>query len=182
MKNSVIGNYKNNGEINLEQIILEYMPYLYKIICNSNTINLNKEDIEELLYETFFIVWNNSHKLEEDKPLLPYLVGIIKNLIKKKYRDFKISVDIENYDNILISADDIDSALEEIEINKILQEELNKFSVNDREIFELFYYHNKKTKDIAHILKTKDTNIRSHLHRMRKILCKRLEGRGYGKI
>ena len=182
MKNNVIGNYKINGEINLEQIISDYMPYLYKITCNSIITNYNREDIEEILYETFFIMWNNSHRLEEDKPLLPYLVGILKNLIKRKYRNFKIDVDIENYDNILISADDIDTALEEIEINKILHEELNKFSKKDKEIFELFYYHNKKTKDIAQILKTKDSNIRSHLHRMKKILCKRLEGRGYGRI
>lgn len=60
MKNK-IKKYKNNKELDLEQIIEEYSKYVYKII--KNMANLSEEDTEEIVADTFFILWKNKDKL-----------------------------------------------------------------------------------------------------------------------
>ncbi len=76
--------YKQNAELNLEKIIEEYNPYIHQIIRNMNYYTLSNEDIEEIVADTFFILWKNRTKLEEDKMLSPYLAGIVKNLVREK--------------------------------------------------------------------------------------------------
>lgn len=180
-KNQTIKIYKNEDDLNLEKIVVDYTPYLYTITYNICNNKLTPEDTEEIIYETFYTLWKNKTKIQEDKPLAPYLSGIIKNLIRKKFRDNKTLYDIELEDEKIISKIDFTSRIEEREINTIIMNELQKLSENDRKIFKLFYYYNKSSKEIAKILDTKDLIIRSRLHRMRKKLSKRLEEEGYGK-
>ena len=52
--NKLILHYKNNNKINIEQIVTEYTPYLFKIARNISNGLLSQEDIEELLSDTFF--------------------------------------------------------------------------------------------------------------------------------
>lgn len=179
--NKIILHYKNNDKLNIEQIVTEYTPYLFKIARNISNGLLTQEDIEELLSDTFFTVWINKDKLQEDKLLSPYLVGILKNLILKKYRNIKFASNFEDYDNTFIYNNDVILTLEQKELNVFLYKEINKLSEKDKKIFELFYYSNKHSKEIAKIINTKDLIVRSRLHRIRKRLCKSLEGNDYGK-
>ena len=50
-----------------------------QIIKNMARDNLSKEDIEEIISDTYLILWNNQYKLDLDKKLSSYLVGIVKN-------------------------------------------------------------------------------------------------------
>lgn len=52
-KNRTIKEYKENNHLNLEKIMQEYTYYLSKIIENSSKGFLQKEDIEEILADTF---------------------------------------------------------------------------------------------------------------------------------
>ena len=61
-----------------------YTGYIWRIITNST--NLSKEDIEEVISDVFLTLWNNQYKLDVGKKLSTYLFGITKNLIKKKER------------------------------------------------------------------------------------------------
>ena len=47
-KENKIKQYKNENDLNLEKIIIEYSGYIYKIIENTAIKNLSKEDIEEI--------------------------------------------------------------------------------------------------------------------------------------
>ena len=48
---------KNN--INLDEIVDEFTPYVRKVIDNLAGSNLSYEDKEEILTDTFFILWKN---------------------------------------------------------------------------------------------------------------------------
>ena len=52
-----ISEYYRNNELNLEIVIDEYSGYVYKIIENMAMQYLSKEDIEEIISDTFFILW-----------------------------------------------------------------------------------------------------------------------------
>ena len=68
MKNkNEIREYIKNDELDLEKIIDEFSGYVYKII--DNMASLSDEDIEEITSDTFFILWKNKEKLDEEKLL-----------------------------------------------------------------------------------------------------------------
>ena len=180
-KNRTIKEYRENNHLNLEKIMQEYTYYLSKIIENSSKGFLQKEDIEEILVDTFLALWRNEQKLEEERYLTPYLVGIVKNILKKRYREKNTgyTITMEQEDNV--SLDNLEEILEEREKNKILYSIVEKLSKEDKNIFLLFYYYGKKSKEIAKITGISDFTIRNRLHRIRKKMSKKLEEKGYGK-
>ena len=54
-----IEDYKENQELKIEKIVDEYSGYVYTIIKNLSNQNLSQEDIEEIITDTFFVVWKN---------------------------------------------------------------------------------------------------------------------------
>lgn len=62
---------------------------------------------------------------------------------------------------------------------KIINNRLNLLNDEDRKIFRLFYYNNKKTKEIAKELNINEITIRSRLHRIKKQIKKDLKLGGY---
>lgn len=60
-----ISEYYRNNELNLEIVIDEYSGYVYKIIENMAIQYLSKEDIEEIISDTFVVLWKNRNKLDK---------------------------------------------------------------------------------------------------------------------
>lgn len=81
------------NELDIEEIMKNYTPYIYTILKNRN-VNLTNEDIEEIISDVFLAVWKNQNKLNINKEISPYLVGITKNLYNKKIRNKKDIIDI----------------------------------------------------------------------------------------
>ena len=98
-KGKKIQKYINNHEIDLEKIIEEYSGYVYKTIRNMTGSHLSDEDIEEIISDTFFILWKNREKLDKEKILNPYIAGIVRNLVREKTRVINIHADILDYEN-----------------------------------------------------------------------------------
>ncbi len=91
MKNKTISEYESIDEKNLdlEKIIDEYSGYIYTIIQNMSANIFNQEDIEEIISDTFFILWKNQNKIDKEKSLSSYIAGIARNLVKEKLRKTK---------------------------------------------------------------------------------------------
>ena len=77
--NGKIKDYIENNELKLEKIINDYSNYAITIINNMVKDNLNKEDKEEILSETFFVIWKNKNKLDINKNLSSYIAGVSDN-------------------------------------------------------------------------------------------------------
>ena len=101
MKEDKLNSFEENGILNIEKIINRYNSYIYTILKNSLS---NELDIEETLSDVFLIFWKNYKKLDKKISVKPYLIGITKNLVKKKYskNSFNIS-NIELFENAIIS-------------------------------------------------------------------------------
>ncbi len=176
----LIRNYINNNELDIKKIVDEYSRYIYIVIKNSSKEQLCDEDIEEIISDVFFILWKNKEKLDINKSITNYLVGIIKNLVKEKYRNFKFSIKIEEYDNLVIEDKKINNFLEINEQEEIIEKSLNCMNNEDIKIFTMFYYYGKKIKEIAKILNVSETKVKTKLHRIRNKIKKDLEKGGYG--
>lgn len=174
----LIKNYIKNNELNIEEIIKNYTPYIYTIIKNKNS-NLSNEDIEEIISDVFLATWQNQENLEINKELSPYLVGITKNLYNKKIRNKNNTSDIENYKNTLFEEENIEVKIENTEKENLIIMIVNNMKQEDKDIFLLYYYNSKSMKEIANILNITQNKVKSRLFRIRLKIKKCLEKRGY---
>ena len=179
MKNeNAIYMYIKENVLDIDKIIDDFSGYLYTIIQNAG--NFMKEDIEEIISDTYLILWNNQYKLDLDKKLSAYLVGIVKNLIKQKYKILNNSYEnIECYEDILITNERLDIVIENNEINRKIIELVNELNQDDREIFYEYYFYSRKIKEIASINNISESKVKVMLHRTRNKLRKELLKGGY---
>ena len=170
--------YIKENVLDIDKIINDFSGYLYTIIQNAGSFA--KEDIEEIISDTYLILWNNQYKLDLDKKLSAYLVGIVKNLIKQKYKIFNNTYEnIENYEDILIENEKLDIVIENNEVNRKIIELLNKIKPDDKEIFYEYYFYSRKIREIATLNNISESKVKVILHRTRNKLRKELLKGGY---
>ena len=136
MKKETISSFEENGVVNIELVIETYNSYIYKILKNSIS---KEQDIEEILSDVFMIFWKNYKKLDKNTEVKPYLIGITKNLIYKKYREY--SVDFENielYENDMTYNMNIEELVENKEKSKIISDSLINMKEIDKKVFMMF--------------------------------------------
>lgn len=176
---SKIEKYKNNQKLDLEKVIDEYSSYVYTIIRNMANEYLSQEDIEEIVSDTFFILWKNANKLEDDRILSSYIAGITKNLVKEKSRVININYDISEYENIIQDNVKVDMICEQREKVNILEKTVKQLKEDDILIFNLYYYSSMKISEISKALNISDFNVKMRLHRIRKKIKKEFSKGGY---
>ena len=167
------------NELNIEKIINEYSGYVYTIIKNISTQEFKQEDIEEMISDTFFVLWKNAYKISENDKISSYLSGVVNKIIKKKKREIKANLNIEDYENILQEQNQVDNIYENQNKIKIMEKALENMTKEDNDIFELFYYAGKKVKEIAKQLNITEFKVKTKLHRTRKKIKQILEKEGY---
>lgn len=162
--------YMKNDELNLNKIMNDFEPYVRTIINNMANDNLSYEDKEEILSDTFFVLWKNQSKIATS--LEAYVAGITRNLVKEKMRKRKITYDISDYENIMSS---IDLFPEDFLRNDKIEKCISKLKEVDIQIFTLFYYNSKSIKEISSELSISEINVRTKLFRIRNKIRKELK-------
>ena len=160
-------NYIINKNIDLDKIVDDYTPYIKTIIQNMVSNNLTEEDKEEIIVDTFFILWKKYKSNYCINSLSSYIAGITRNLIKEKLKSLKYTIDIEQCDN-LTEDSNIDNLLQEREEINELYKKINNLKEIDIKIVNMFYYYSKSIKDIAKELQVSEVNVKTRLHRIRK--------------
>ena len=179
MNNKILKDFLNNNVLNIEDVVNSYSSYIYAMLKNS--IN-SSEDIEEIISDVFVALWLNYRKLEPDMKIKPYLIGITKNLIKKKYREMSnssIMSDITDFDNSVEALVNVEDIAEESEKSRIIMNALNNLKYEEKQTFIMFYYNSKKVKEIAEVLGISKSKVKTILHRVRKKLKSELKKGGY---
>lgn len=175
--NEKIVDFEEENNLNIEKVIEKYNNYIYTILKNAIT---NKEDIEEILSDVFTVLWKNYFKLDKDINIRAYLIGIAKNLIKKKYRNYMHATEnIENIENTINADINIEELIEENEKSKIISILIDNMKEEEKQIFTMFYYKGVKIKEIAKLLNITETKVKVTLHRLRKQVKKNFKERGY---
>ena len=179
MKNKKILEYKKQNELEIDKIVNEYSGYINKIIINMANDRLSEEDIEELITDTFFILWTNREKLEDERNLSPYVAGITKNLTKEKLRKINKEVKYDNYEAEIEGNEKIDLIVEEREKISAIENIVKNMSDIDIQIFEMYYYSAKKINEIAKALNISVINAKTKLHRIRRKIKQELIKGGF---
>lgn len=173
-----IENYIINNNIDLDKIVDDYTPYLRTIIQNMVSNNLTEEDKEEIILDTFFVLWKRYKENYYIKSLSAYMAGITRNLVKEKLKTLKHTIDIEQCEN-LIEYSNLDVYSQEREEINELYNKINELKEVDIKIINMFYYSAKSIKDIAKELKISEVNVKTRLHRIRKKIKQELKRGGF---
>ena len=163
----LIEKYLKNNELNMRKVVDDYYNYIGTIIKNFQ--NLSVEDEEEIISDVFFIIWNNKEKLDRKLKFSPYIAGITKKVVYKKYNQNRISKLIyEDFEDDIIDNFNIEKLLEEKEMNDCILRNLKSLGEKEYLVFTKFYYEDKKIKDIAKELELSVSSVKTMLHRTRK--------------
>ena len=169
-------NYYKNNEIDIDQIIEDFAPYITTVINNGTDNSLSFEDKEEIFSDTFFLLWKNRNRLNINVSLKSYLAGITRNLIKEKYRKLKIVYDISDFENESLNC--INMYENDRELIYDVEQKIKGLKDIDNEIVNLFYYSSMSIKDIARKINISELNVKTRLHRIRKRIKKELDNGG----
>lgn len=178
MSSKKIYNYIDNNKLNIELVMNDYLSYVYTVVKNCS-FNMTDEDIEEIVLDTFYTLWNNQNKLDINKDISPYIAGIARNLVKKKYHSIKTSENIDDYENEIQDLGSIEISFIEREKSNIIKDELVRVKKEDKDIFIMYYYEEKNIRQIANYFDISESKVKSKLFRIRKRLNKALKKRGY---
>ena len=163
----LIEKYFKNNELNMIKLVDDYYNYIGTIIKNFQ--NISVEDEEEIISDVFFIIWNNKEKLDRKLEFSPYIAGITKKVIYKKYNQNRVSKLIyEDFEDDITDNFNIEKLLEEKEINDCILRNLKSLGEKEYLVFTKFYYEDKKIKDIAKELELSVSSVKTMLHRTRK--------------
>lgn len=165
-------NYYKNNEIDMDEIIEDFTPYITTIINNGTDNIIPFEDKEEIFSDTFFILWKNRNRLNIKVSLNSYLAGITRNLIKEKYRKLQVSYNITDFENDTF--DSINMCEKDRELIWDVEQKIKGLKCIDIEIVNLFYYSGISIKDIANRLNISELNVKTRLCRIRKKIKKEL--------
>lgn len=178
IEDKAISAYICNNKLAIEEVVKDYSNYVYAIVRN-NRNNLTAEDMEEIALDVFTAVWKNQDKLDVNKSMSAYISGITRNLIKYKFRQAKLMLNIEDYEGQIVDLDDVELISIQNEREIAISKELDKLKQEDKDIFIEYYYSGKSIKEIAIMFNMSESKIKSKLFRIRKRLCKILKERGY---
>lgn len=176
-KENTIESYIVDNQLDMPRVFDEYYHYVSKIIKNKHTIKI--EDEEEMIADVFLILWKNKDRLDRKAVFSPYIAGITKKLIYRKYRELSRTIEFSQYENEMISRFNVDSIVEQKEMNDCITKNLKALGDTEYEIFKKFYYEGKKVKQIAQEMNLSSSNVKTKLHRTRKKIKEILKVGGF---
>ena len=176
-KENTIEDYIIENHLDMPRIFNDYYHYVSTIIKNKQNINI--EDEEEMIADVFLILWKNKDRLDRKAVFSPYIAGITKRVIYRKYREHSKNIEFSHNEVDLISNFNVDKIVEQKEMNDCITKNLKAMGKVEYEIFKKFYYEGKKIKQIAKEMHMTNSNVKTKLHRTRKKIKEILKVGGF---
>lgn len=175
--NQLLWNIQTSQPNAMNDFMAKYSRYVYNVIAYILGSAGQHEDVEELLQDTFFSVWQHADRIKPQK-LKSYLGTVARNKAKNWLRDNpKI-----NYETDWIEIPDQDDSMEDAalrrETTRQVQRALHRMTPRDREIFLRHYYYLQTAEEIAAWMEISRSMVLSRLSRGKKILKKELGKEG----
>lgn len=176
-KEKIIEEYIVKNNLDMEKVVDDYYNYISTIIKNS--YNFKAEDEDEMISDVFLIIWKNREKLRLKEKFSPYIAGITKKVIYRKHKEINSSMGISQYEENMVDDFNIDSIIEQREINNCIANNLKEIGETEYLIFTKFYYEGKKVRQIAKEINMSASNVKIKLHRTRNKIKEILKVGGF---
>ncbi len=173
----LIYNIRRKRQGALEKVIDLYTPYVGTIIYNVIGAAMTKEDMEEVISDTFVALWRNADKFDNSKgSLRAYLGTMARNLAKNKLASRRVNDEFTEMTGTV--QEEPYNKIEQAEERKTMIHAINELGEPDSEIFMRYYYYDEKISDISKIVGLPCNTVKTKLARGRnklKIILQRGE-------
>lgn len=161
----------------LDALMKKYSRYVYNVIAYILERAGGHEDVEELLQDTFYSVWQHAENIQPRK-LKAYLGAAARNKAKSWLRSHQKMPIAPDYVEIPDPGDPLEEAAMHQETARQVRQAIRQMTSKDREIFLRYYYYLQNTRAIAEQMGIPQNTVLSRLARGRKILKKNLRKEG----
>ncbi|WP_461202770.1 sigma-70 family RNA polymerase sigma factor [Anoxybacillus sp. TBDG-1] len=129
----------------------------------------NQHDAEDVFQDVFIKLYEHMDRMQSEEHMKAWLIRVTINICKNKLKSF-VYRKMDAYEDWAHSpyVDNNDS----FEVISAVTSLPTKY----REVVHLFYYEGYQTKEIAHLLKKRESTVRSLLARAREMLKNKLKG------
>lgn len=158
---SVILLAKQGNEQAFGQLYELYFEKIYKFIYFRVS---HKEIAEDLAEDVFIKAWTSIATVKEDS-FNGWLYQIAKNKVIDYYRQKKVTVDIEEIQNVLESDQDINDDANTVIERKVFMEALKQLTPEQQIIIKLKYIEDMDNAEIAELINKSEGSIRVVQHR-----------------
>ena len=159
------------------KMVIDVYGSAVNTICKNILINLNSEDIEEAISDTFFKLWKNvdNFNVEKNKSLKSYIYAIARNTCFDKLKSFNCNTSLFDVDENDLGIDvNMEDEYSKLHNKKIIKTTLDNFKEPDRSIFILRYFYFEKVKVIASKLNLSEKKVENILYRSKTKLKEEL--------
>jgi RNA polymerase sigma-70 factor, ECF subfamily len=160
-------------------LVHEYSTTLYRV---AYSVTRNAAEAEDVVQETFVRVLRHKNKLAELRDPRVWLVRIAWNLVLDRKRRTKTrpeTEDIEEVVRILPAADlSVDKAMIADQEHARILGLIDELPAKEREVLLLSAVDELSTVQIASVLSTTESTVRSRIFRARRALAAKLEKEG----
>ena len=159
------------------KMVIDVYGSAVNTICKNILINLNSEDIEEAISDTFFKLWKNidNFNQEKNKSLKSYIYAIARNTCFDKLKSFNCNTSLFDVDENDLGIDvNMEDEYSKLHNKKIIKTTLDNFKEPDRSIFILRYFYFEKVKVIASKLNLSEKKVENILYRSKTKLKEEL--------
>lgn len=157
----------------LDALIRRYTPYVsacaYRVMGS-----LPREELEEVVADTFVALWRHCADLDPEKSLRPWLGTVAANKAKDRLRSYSPASPIPEDAPAPV---DIQRQTEEKETGKALWQLVDSLEEPERTLFLRYYYEGEKLKAIAADLGMNLSTAKTKLRRGRLLLREQLQGK-----
>ena len=159
------------------KMVIDVYGSAVNTICKNILINLNSEDIEEAISDTFFKLWKNvdNFNVEKNKSLKSYIYAIARNTCFDKLKSSNCNTSLFDVDENDLGIDvNMEDEYSKLHNKKIIKTTLDNFKEPDRSIFILRYFYFEKVKVIASKLNLSEKKVENILYRSKTKLKEEL--------
>lgn len=165
-ESEIIARLKQGSSDALCALIGQYTAYVSGIIFRIIGYH-RKEDCEELTADVFIIIWNNRHKLRENK-VKAYIGEITRNKAYNFLRSKRETLPLD--EEILFNGENPQEYAEKRDGSLKLRQALSQLEPRKKELMLRYYFYGQKLKDAAEDMNIKGSTAKSMLKRGREEL------------
>ena len=177
-ESNIIKLYNDRDESAISATREKYENYCYRIAYN---ILGSDEDALEVVNDTYLAVWN-AIPPERPRSFSSFIGKITRNIALKRHREKSAKkrkntvadISLDELSECIASANTVESAVEEKDLTRILNEFLSSLPKKDRIVFVRRYWYMDKVSDIARKYGYTESKVKMILSRTREKLSEKL--------
>ena len=162
--------------MDFEKLVKQYHAYVVTIVYNILHGYLNEIDMQAVVNQIFFQLWNNMDKLDTEKyeDIKPYIGAIARNAAITERN--KVMPHLELDEHII---GEVNEKLSQVELQTILSKAIKQLAKDSQILLLKFYFQGKTINQIAQEEKLPEATVKTKLKRSREKLKEILVKEGF---